>query len=231
MMRTTIAVGTALLLLGAAACGPKTAKPKAVQTTFASPKEAADALVQACRTGDLQTVHAILGGSEPPLFASGDPARDAERCRRLVTAADQMMRLDPWRQGAVLVVGVDDYPVPVPIVQDASGWRFDAAEGAKEIVRRRVGEDELTAIATLRRWAERGGDAPPSAYGYAYRLVGTPQRPTLIAYPLEHGLTGVYTFQVARKGRVYEKNLGPQTATAAPALLAGHDGTWKETWD
>ncbi|MCW5890502.1 MAG: DUF2950 family protein [bacterium] len=230
-MRTTIALGTALLLCTVAACGPKTTKPKAPHDTFATPKEAADALVQACRTGDLAAVHVILGSSEPPLFASGDPARDTARCKRLVDAADQMMRLDPWRQGAVLVVGVDDYPVPVPLVQDASGWRFDAAAGQQEILRRRVGEDELTAIATCRAWAERGGDAPKHAYGYAYRVVGTRQRPTLIAYPSAHGLTGVYTFQVARKGRVYEKDLGPETATAATALLAGHDDTWKATWD
>lgn len=234
-MRNAIALGAALLLLtGVAACGPKTSKSKSTKTssTFASPGEAADALIAACRANDIPAVNVVLGGADPSIFASGDPAIDAARCKRLVEAADQAKRLDPTKQGgAVLVVGNDGYPVPAPIVQDTSGWHFDAAAGAKEIQRRRVGENELTAIATCRTWAQRGGDAPAKAHGYTYRVVGTKQRPTLIAYPDQHGATGVLTFQVARGGEVYEKDLGAQTATAAPALLAGHDGSWKPVWD
>jgi hypothetical protein len=236
-MRNAIALGAALLMLtGVTACGPKTSKTaKSTSTqaksTFASPGEAADALIAACRANDIPAVNLVLGGGDPSIFSTGDPAIDAARCRRLVTAADQSKRLDPTKDGAVLVVGTDDYPVPAPIVQDASGWHFDAAAGAKEIQRRRVGENELTAIARCRAWAKRGGDAPAKTPGYSYRVVGTKQRPTLLAYPDQHGVTGVVTFQVARDGRVYEKDLGAQTATAAPALVAARDASWKPVWD
>lgn len=231
-MRTAIALTGALLMLGAVACGPKSGKSGTAKTAtvFATPKAAAEALVAACRAGDVAAARAILGSTRAT--ASGnDTTVDAERCRSFVTAADQTMRLDPYGQGAVLVVGVDEFPVPAPLVQDANGWHFDGAAGAKEILHRRVGADELTAIATCRRWAKGGGPAPATAHGYAYRLAGSAKRPTLVAYPLEHGLTGVYTFQVARDGVVFEKDLGAATATAAPALEAGRDATWKATWD
>jgi hypothetical protein len=232
-MRTAIALTSALLIVGAAACGPKSAKSTASKTptTFATPKAAAEALVAACRANDVTAARAILGSTKPDDLGGGDATTDAERCRRFVTSADQMMRLDPYGQGAVLVVGTDEFPVPAPLVQDASGWRFDGAEGAKEIRRRRIGADELTAIASCRSWARQGGAAPASAHGYTYRLAGTGNRPTLIAYPTDHGLTGIYTFQVTRDGVVYEKDLGAQTATAAATLDAGRDATWKTTWD
>lgn len=234
-MRRAAIAWTGILLVACGACGPKRATPGAdprTPATFASPRAAADALVAACRTNDRNAVTALVGAGNEAVFVTGDAARDAERCRRFVAAAERMTRLDPWGPTAVvLVVGVDEYPVPTPIVQDARGWRFDAAAGATELRRRRVGEDELTAIATCRAWAERGGAAPATRHGYTYRTVGSGRQTTLVAAPTEPGLTGVMTFRVGRDGVVREKNLGPDTVALAAALSASVDTGWAVTVD
>ena len=43
-------------------------------------------------------------------------------------------------------IGKDGWPFPIPLVKDASGWRFDTAAGKEEILNRRIGANELNAM-------------------------------------------------------------------------------------
>jgi len=175
-------------LLALSGCASRTsapASPRVVRTggaerRFPDPKAAVDALLTACRTDDTAALIAIFGDEARPLINTGDAGADRERCQRLLTAARQMTRLDPKGPDTLeLVVGLDDWPFPIPLVKDAQGWRFDTAAGEQEIAQRRVGADELEAIAACRSYvraqetyASRSGTGLPKAY--AQRIVSTP---------------------------------------------------------
>jgi hypothetical protein len=219
-----------LSLLVVAGCGghrppASGARPAATEQRFASPNAAVDALLAACRTHDEAALLAIFGADAATVVSTGDATRDRERCARLVGAAQQMTRLDPKGQDTLeLVVGHDDFPFPIPLVWDGAGWRFDTEQGAQEILRRRVGADELEAITVCRAY-DRTRRSPPSPWwGYTFRVV--PGSGALVASPMAYGASGIMTF-IGTGGRVYQKDLGSETAEAAAALNASQpDGTW-----
>jgi hypothetical protein len=141
-----------------------------------------------------------------------------------------MTRLDPKGADTLeLVVGYDDFPFPIPLVRDASGWRFDTEQGADEILRRRVGADELAAIDVCRAYATTRQSPPSARRGYNFRAAqGTDG---LVAYPVAYGSSGIMTF-VGVGDRVYEKDLGARTAQAAEAIKSyPPDGTWSLVTD
>ncbi len=121
------------------------------QRTFASAEEAGKALVEAARAGDRAAILAIFGpGSEAVLF-TGDGAADTRTLRNFVAAYDRMHRWGPIKAGGeILHVGADNYPFPIPIDRDNAGrWSFDTAAGKDEILARRIGNNELAAIAAV----------------------------------------------------------------------------------
>ncbi len=219
--------------LGMVGCASKpcpievAAASAAAQTHFDTPRALVTALVDDCKTNNSAALVAMVGKENAALVQSGNAAADQAACQRFVKAADAMTRLDPAGQDRlVLVIGSDDYPLPVPLVKDAQGWRLDTSAGAKEILARAVGANELTAIATCRA-AAKGASLPASASGYSYRSLGGPGA-TLVAAPLEYRHSGVMTFVVAKNGSVYEKDLGADTTTAAAAITgAAPDATWQ----
>ena len=221
-----------LLLSGCVARRPAPApRPAPTEQRFPDPQAAVDALLAACRTDDQAALLVIFGKDASALVSTGDPAADRERCRRLVEAAKQMTRLDPKGPDTLeLVVGYDDFPVPIPLVKDAGGWRFDTEQGGQEIARRRVGADELEAITVCRAY-RRSREAPASPWwGYQFRTA--PQQDALVAYPVRYGTTGIMTFMVGRDGRVYEKDLGEKTDKVVGAMKSyAPDGTWQPITD
>jgi hypothetical protein len=122
---------------------------KAVQKTFASPAEAGAAFYQAAKSGDQTGLLAIFGPDSKDVLFTGDAVKDKDNLQDFVAAYDQMNR---WviisAGGAVLYIGADNYPFPIPLDKNPSGqWSFDTAAGKDEILARRIGKDELTAIA------------------------------------------------------------------------------------
>ena len=140
--RALFALGVAALALLAAAKPAKT-PPQA----FDSPEAAADALAQAARTGEEKAVLAVFGSAGEDIASSGDPV--ADKNGRAKFAEDYAEGHHIEREGdakATLVYGDDDFPFPVPIVEQGGRWHFDAAAGREEILARRVGRNELAAI-------------------------------------------------------------------------------------
>jgi hypothetical protein len=119
------------------------------QKTFASPGEAGSALLEASSSSDPNAMFAIFGPDARTIAFSGDAVKDKNALEDFVAAYNQMHR---WREikagGQILLIGADNYPFPVPLGQQTSGqWIFDTAAGKDEILARRIGKDELTAIA------------------------------------------------------------------------------------
>jgi hypothetical protein len=129
-------------------CG-KADSPKAEQKAFASPAEAGDAFLAAAKVSDQSALLAIFGPDSNGVLFSGDAVKDKNSLQEFVAAYNQMHR---WREikvgGEMLYIGADNFPFPIPLGKNSSGqWVFDTAAGKDEILARRIGKDELTAIA------------------------------------------------------------------------------------
>src|SRR5215470_6585590 len=117
------------------------------QEGFKTPEAAADALVSAARSGDRKTVLTILGPGSQELVSSGDPVADDNVKQEFLAAYDIQHRVvTESGKPATLVIGKNDWPFPIPIVQRDGQWSFDTAAGREEILARRIGRNELAAI-------------------------------------------------------------------------------------
>ena len=119
---------------------------KARQLTFATPEAAFDTMMKAIRTGESGQLTALFGPAVHDIFPA-DPAENAALRKRFAAAYDEKFRLE--RRGenkAVLHVGDNDWPWPVPVVKTGKRWRFDTVEGIREIVARRIGKNEISAV-------------------------------------------------------------------------------------
>jgi Protein of unknown function (DUF2950) len=126
------------------------------QKTFATPQEAAQALVDAAAANDAAAMLQIFGPGGKDIVQSGDAAEDKAGREQFAALARQKMQVetDEDHDRATIVVGPDDWPMPVPIVLDKGKWRFDPAVGRVEVLARRVGRNELTAIEVCRAYVE-----------------------------------------------------------------------------
>ncbi len=119
------------------------------QMDFATPEDAAEALIVAAETYDVEALTRILGPDGADLMETGDPVQDRNQSlafaaqARIKTEVDRVP-LDP--HVAILSVGAEDWPVPMPIVEEGGRWFFDTEAGREELLYRRVGSNEFDAI-------------------------------------------------------------------------------------
>jgi hypothetical protein len=116
--------------------------------TFASPDEAGDALLQAAKSGDQNQVLAVFGPQAKNVIFSGDATQDKASVDAYVQAYGTMHRWRNMPDGSqLLLVGADNFAFPIPLRKASDGkWFFDAGAGEEEILRRRIGRDELAVI-------------------------------------------------------------------------------------
>jgi hypothetical protein len=299
------------------------------QSTYSSPDDAMQALVVATKAKDRSALASIFGPDHEQLL-SGDEVEDTNDLDDFAEAVGESTLLQKVSDSRyTVVVGKTNYPVPIPIIARDGKWLFDTKSGLEEVLNRRIGENELSAINTCRAYAiaqweyftegdwdhdgvaeyaqkfisspgqqnglywetpedekpsPLGGlvaaardegyrprarsSAAPSAsaklafentsakeapsqprapyHGYYFKIVKSqgPHAPggkysyvingnmiagyALIAYPDKWGNSGVMTFIINQQGRVYQKNLGPNTARLAAALTEyDPDPSWK----
>ena len=118
-----------------------------VQSTYASPEEAAKALAEAMRSDERRQIWRVLGPGASKLVRSGDPEQDEEARAAFVAAYDKSVKFE--RTGdtrATLLIGSSDFPFPYPLVQKNGRWQFDARQGNEQVLDRRIGRNELAAI-------------------------------------------------------------------------------------
>jgi Protein of unknown function (DUF2950) len=127
----------------------------ASQKAFATPDAAVEALIAANRGNHITKLLAILGPDGAKLIHSGDPVADRRGRKLFVAVYDEEHKLE--RDGdhkATLIVGKDEWPLPIPLVREHARWRFDTKAGADEILNRRIGRDELNVIEVCRAYVE-----------------------------------------------------------------------------
>ena len=300
----TLSLGAAFCLDGAWAAQ---AKGKEQQRVFASPEDAVKALIEAGKSDDSAALMKIFGPESKDAVGSGDPVADRENRKAFVAAYEEANKL--VREGdakAVLQVGKEDWPFPIPIVKQGESWRFDTKAGKEEILNRRIGKNELSVIqvclayvdaqreyATKDRnkdglleyaqkfrsspgkkdglyWEAKEGEPssplgplaaqavkagyktesqgqPTPYHGYYFKILtgqGKNARGgaydyvvkgkmmggfALVAWPAKYASSGVVTFIVNHDGVVYEKDLGPKTASVASGMTKfDADSSWKK---
>ncbi|MBZ5702582.1 MAG: DUF2950 domain-containing protein [Acidobacteriia bacterium] len=322
---TALLTATCFLAVSLIGVAPAAQAQAPAQATYASPDEALQALVTAAKAKDRSALATIFGPDHEQLL-SGDEVEDANDLDDFAEAVGESAQLQKIGDSKyTAVVGKNNYPMPIPIVQKDGHWLFDTKAGLDEILNRRIGENELSAINTCRVYAiaqweyftegdwdndgvaeyaqkfisspggrnglywetaegekpsplgklvaaareegygprarkpaasaqaakpasEKEGPAHPRApyHGYYFKILKSqgPHAPggkysyiingnmiagyALIAYPDKWGNSGVMTFIINQQGRVYQKNLGPDTVKIAAAVTEyDPDPSWK----
>jgi hypothetical protein len=205
---TIVLCAIASALVAAPASAP--AGPKA----FATPDEAAQALIAACKDYDVATLMQILGPDANDLVSSQDAVADKNHGTEFATLAAEKQSVapdpkDPNR--ATIVVGNEDWPFPIPLVKKNDKWYFDTKSGRQEILYRRIGSNELDAIKICRGFVEAQQDYASEKHDgseinqYAQRIISTPGKQDGLAWQNADGSWG-----------------GPVGEAAAIALAEGY---------
>jgi hypothetical protein len=193
MRRIADRLGRAALLCGlVAGCGERAKLP---DRKFATPDEAAAAVVAAAEQFNVPELKAILGPDGEALVSSKDTVADRNYATAFAAQAREHLRLeyDSARTSVVLNVGAGDWPMPIPIVEKDGKWHFDASAGGEEILRRRIGQNELDAIAVCRGYVEAQREYARVRHDgalvnqYAQRMVSTPGKQDGLAWQGKDG--------------------------------------------
>jgi hypothetical protein len=160
------------------------------QQSFKTAEEAADALVSAARTSDRQAILTVLGRDGADIVSSGDPAADALARNRVIEAYDAKHQVVmEGADKAVLIIGREDWPLPIPLVRKDSAWHFDTAVGRQEILFRRIGRNELSAIQACLAYVDAQQEyAEQGVAGngvYAQRIVSQPGKKDGLYWPAQ----------------------------------------------
>jgi hypothetical protein len=126
------------------------------QSTYQTPSDAFTALVTAARTDDTKALLSVLGPGGDSLVVSGDPVADKEALGKFVAAYDEFHRIEfqDDMQQATLVVGSEEWPMPIPAVMQKGTWHLDSEAGLDEILNRRIGRNELSVIEVCQAYVD-----------------------------------------------------------------------------
>lgn len=301
--RAAIAAALILFTTAFAAISKEAVAPKG--KVFATPDAAVEAFVGAIRNNDQNTLVEIFGKEFQRLFPSEDPVADENLRKQFLSLYDEKHALVPrGEKTEILVAGNNAWPFPIPLVKSGTGWAFNTAAGMEEIINRRIGRNELSAIQTclaigdaqreyyrqdpdgdgILEYAQKFRSTPgkkdglyweakegepqspigqfvataategygpeSSAYhGYHFRLL-TKQGPAapggaydyiergkqiggfaVLAFPANHGDSGVMSFMLSHSGIVYQKDLGKDTEAKALKMTSFDPASWTKVAD
>ena len=205
-MTSSKALASVILIFGlvtALHAAPST-KPETPSTTqkqkqFDNPKQATDALIQATETFDVPALEEILGPGSEDIITSEDQVMDKQRAVAFAARAKEKMSVEPLAKDpnrVMLMVGNDNDPLPIPLVKQKGKWIFDAKIGRQEILNRRIGADELNAIAICRGFVEAQHEYAQEKHDdskvtqYAQRIISTPGKHDGLAWKEADGTWG-----------------------------------------
>jgi hypothetical protein len=303
--RVRLAISAALMVTFAYS-GMSFAAAVAQQKSFPSAEEAVKAGIAATRSNDDKELLAIYGPQGKEILFSGDAVADKQRRGQFLAAYDEKNRLAIQGETAILILGKQEWPFPIPIVKKGEAWIFDTAKGKEEVLNRRIGQNELNTIQVMLAivdaereyaikdrnrdglleyaqkfisdpgkknglyWEAKQGEpqspfgpimvrarsegykkqesgGPPPYHGYYYKILTAQGKDApggaysylvkgkmiggfaVVAYPAQYGNSGVMTFIVNHEGKVFQKNLGPNTPSIAKSMKEYNpDKTWTE---
>jgi len=289
----------------AAAETSETSAPE--QKTFKTAGAAVDSLIAALEKDDIDTLLDIFGREYEEELIGGDPIASRENRKQVAKKAQTMHKLrDDGKDRKILYIGDQAWPVPFPLVKEGKSWRFDTEAGIEEVINRRIGENELTAIDICKAYidaqiqyssVDRDGDevqeyaqkiassegkkdglfwkaegneelspfgpliADSKDYlegrepgdpfkGYYYKIISRQGSDAVggrydyiindnmiagfafIAFPADHGNSGIMTFMCSHQGHVYQKNFGEDSDLIAAGIDEYNpDATWSKVED
>ena len=189
--RRRIRTGGAIALVFLSCGALRAQEPAVEQRTFPTPEAAADALVAAAEKYDVPTLKAILGPDGVDLVVSDDPVLDKHESTAFAAQAREKLQVvrDPKsKKRATILAGSEDWPMPIPLVQKRGAWRFDSASGREEVLRRRIGRNELDAIEVCLGYVEAQHEYATlkrdgaTLNQYAQRVISTPGKQDGLAW-------------------------------------------------
>src|SRR6266576_6659908 len=169
------------------------------QDSFASPQWAADALIRAATDYDVAALLKIFGPEGQDFVSSADPVHDKNRIDAFAAKAREKKSVttDPTNGSrAILSVGNDNWPFPVPIVRKGRKWIFDSKQGHDEILFRRIGANELDAIQICRGFVEAQKEYASAVHDqsgvnqYAQKIISTPGKRDGLYWQNQDGTPG-----------------------------------------
>ncbi len=222
-----------ILLIALLCCGPattshaapqsegKAAAPAQVpsQQSFATPQKAAQALIKAAGDYDVPALLGIFGPHGEDFIASADPVRDKNNAQAFAAKAreKESVWIDPAKPTrAIVIVGNDDWPLPIPIIKRNGKWLFDTQAGREEILRRRIGANELDAIQICRGFVraqyEYASQQHDGINQYAQKIIISPGKQDGLYWQNADGTSGgPISKAVARAIEEGYSTKGPQT--------------------
>lgn len=160
-------------------------------TKFAAPEEAVKAFEAALTSNRIDDLATLLG-----LDATEVQKADgiADRIGEMREGIAKLLMVEEDGDQRILKIGYEVWPFPFPLRKSEDGkWAFDTYAGLEEIINRRVGENELQAIATVRAYvdaqreyvsADHDGDG---VLEYAQKLVSSDGATDGLYWPMEQG--------------------------------------------
>jgi Protein of unknown function (DUF2950) len=170
-----------------------------LQKTFDTPQLAANAMILAVKNDDVAVLADIFGPAGKDFVASGDDVQDKNSRANFAAQAQEKTQVDIDSKNsnrAILSVGDEDWPLPVPIVKQAGKWHFDSKAGRKEILDRYIGENELDAILICRGYDDAQKEYAEEIHDdsgvnqYAQRIISSPGKHDGLAWKNPDGSWG-----------------------------------------
>jgi Protein of unknown function (DUF2950) len=164
------------------------------QQDYKTPQDAVDALVATAKSGDQKAALVVLGRDGEDIISSGDKVSDDAVRERFVASYDTKHQIAmDGDSKAILVIGNNDYPFPIPLVRNKDGtWSFDTSAGRQEILARRIGHNELDAIQTSLAYVDAQNDYAAKDRGdgegvYARRFISESGKKDGLYWPTAQG--------------------------------------------
>lgn len=164
------------------------------QARFESPEKAVAALIQAARSDNTADLLKVLGPASKRLVSSGDTVADGQARSRFIAAFDEMNKIVKQADDrAVLVIGKDEWPFPIPAVKQGGTWYFDTKAGEQEIIDRRIGANELEAIEVCKAYVDAQREyatkdrTNDGLIEYAQKVVSGPGKHDGLYWPVQAG--------------------------------------------
>ncbi len=187
MTARMLSLHAAALIAGLLLVGHSAAQ---AQQKFKSADEAVAALVAAARADDMRDLMKILGPEGRDILFSGDGVADqAARAKFLIAFDLKHQLVKKGASAADLVVGANDWTLPIPIVEKAGGWQFDTVTGRREVLSRRIGLNELSAIQVALAYVDAQNEYASmhpegtKVDAYAQRILSSPGKKDGLYWP------------------------------------------------
>ena len=199
MISSKLTVITCAIINCTLVVGLRGAPAKAEQTQFDTPQQAADALVQVAANLDLAAAKEILGPDSADLISSEDPVTDKNEAQAFAAKAKEKLSIEIDKSDsnrATISVGNDASPFPIPLLKAEGKWVFATKLGREELLKRRVGANELNAITICRGFVEAQREYAAEKHDdskvnqYAQNIISTPGKHDGLAWQNADGTWG-----------------------------------------